>query len=397
MTRKQAIITVAVIFDVVFVGLLVAAYFLGWFGGGRVEPVSDVSLATPAKGFVGSSKDLKRTVIVPTLDTPIPEGMNAIWCGSFQLAWNRLAQDVIHAPPDIANAEEVVKQLNSASITEGDVPADGYYAVAGFVKDNIVEKIQSEMQRRFQMESRIDFDISREAIIAYAYLQASVPFTIPFFDNDEELQFQKPDGTQLPVAAFGIRYKDQGIAAYSIRKQVEVLSTYSMPKKPWETTEFIIDPCRTSSPNQIILAILEPKDTLAATWDEVNHRIKDFPTKDKERNLAGPVLLLIPNLDWDISHHFTELEGIDKSIHNSGFEEYWCQEAIQMIRFKLDRSGAELKSESVTKIVTSTGRRYVFDQPFLISIRKRENEQPFFVMWVANSELLMPFKPEAAR
>jgi len=33
-------------------------------------------------------------------------------------------------------------------------------------------------------------------------------------------------------------------------------------------------------------------------------------------------------------------------------------------------------------------RRFVFDKPFLIVMKKRGAERPFFVMWVANAELL---------
>jgi hypothetical protein len=44
----------------------------------------------PSMSFDGSSDRLQQTVIVPTLDSPIPEGKSAIWCVSFQLAWNHL-------------------------------------------------------------------------------------------------------------------------------------------------------------------------------------------------------------------------------------------------------------------------------------------------------------------
>ena len=36
--------------------------------------------------FDGSSEQLQKTIIVPTLDTPMPGGKNVIWCASFQLA-----------------------------------------------------------------------------------------------------------------------------------------------------------------------------------------------------------------------------------------------------------------------------------------------------------------------
>jgi hypothetical protein len=75
---------------------------------------------------------------------------------------------------------------------------------------------------------------------------------------------------------------------------------------------------------------------------------------------------------------------------NPGFEVYWIAEAMQTVEFKLDRSGAELQSES-SIAVTSAPRHYVFDRPFLIYMKRRGAEKPFFIMWVDNGELLSPF------
>src|SRR5579883_158864 len=60
---------------------------------GQPSPPDD---SPPA--LVVSSTELKRTVVVPTLDTPFPEGQSAIWCSSFQLAWNRFAKDFTGGP-----------------------------------------------------------------------------------------------------------------------------------------------------------------------------------------------------------------------------------------------------------------------------------------------------------
>ena len=56
--------------------------------------------------------------------------------------------------------------------------------------------------------------------------------------------------------------------------------------------------------------------------------------------------LLVPNLNWNISHHFAELEGADKQLLNTKFKGLWIAKALQTIDFRLDRSGVELQSES---------------------------------------------------
>src|SRR5208337_5006472 len=111
------------------------------------------------------------------------------------------------------------------------------------------------------------------------------------------------------------------------------------------------------------------------------------PPSDYDRQLAKNSELIVPNLNWNISHHFAELEGPDKHLLNAKFRGLWCKTALQTIDFRLDRSGVELESESA-KVFASAAPYYYFDRPFLIVVKKRGAEHPFFVMWVDDSELL---------
>ena len=81
------------------------------------------------------------------------------------------------------------------------------------------------------------------------------------------------------------------------------------------------------------------------------------------------------------------MEGSDKRLVNAGFNGYHIAKALQTIRFKLDRSGAELSSESQIFCLPDA-THFVLDRPFLIVVKKRGAQRPFFVMWVDNAELL---------
>src|SRR4051812_42135366 len=69
----------------------------GWVK--EAEPQEDVV----EKSFDGGSDRLSQTQIVPTLDTPISEEQSAIWCASFQIAWNELRRSVVKGPVRIRN------------------------------------------------------------------------------------------------------------------------------------------------------------------------------------------------------------------------------------------------------------------------------------------------------
>jgi hypothetical protein len=342
----------------------------------------------PPVAFSGNTTDLHQTVVVPTLDTPVPEGKNVVWCGTVQLAWKHLVKDVLREPAKIQGAEEVVSRLNKAQLGEEDLPPDSYLATAGFAKDGIVEKVKSEMQRRFQEEVDIDA-LAPNDILAYAYLEASAAFTTPFFENRGLFRFVGSDGVATQVSSFGIEERHE-YAYEELREQIDVLYSLRQNGSHEGLEEFVVDLCRDSSRNQIVVACVPRKATLLETLADVEKKIQGSarsPYAEYQRRFGIRDVLLVPNLNWEVRHNFAELEGGDKRFTNAGFGGYYIAKAMQTIRFRLDRSGAELASEA-QHICKPSATFFVLDRPFLIFMRKREAERPFFVMWVDNAELL---------
>jgi hypothetical protein len=81
------------------------------------------------------------------------------------------------------------------------------------------------------------------------------------------------------------------------------------------------------------------------------------------------------------------LEGKDKQFQNPAMRGLYLDTALQTIEFRLDRSGAELASESKFFVRPAATFSH-FNRRFLILLKKRDAEHPIFVMWVENAELL---------
>jgi hypothetical protein len=334
--------------------------------------------------FDGDSDRLQQTVVVPTLDSPIPEGKSAVWCVSFQLAWNRLKEDLAREPIQLTNAQPLADRLNAAHHSENDLAPDAVYAAAGVAKDGVVERIRAEMASKFPRTPSPQFDVPPDGAVAYAYLEASARYDYPFFENDEPFLFTDSAGKQTAIGSFGIREKDD-YAYNQLREQVEIL--YAPRGALWreqEIPEFIVDPCKTSQPYQIVLALVNRKPTLADTLAEVEQKIAAQPAPERLRQRDT---LLVPNIAWNVSHRFNELEGKDKQFLNPALQGLYLDTALQTIRFRLDRSGAELASEA-KMIVKPSASFFHVNRPFLVYMKKRGGTQPFFVMWVDNAELL---------
>jgi len=211
----------------------------------KTPPDQPTSTATT---FDGPSTSMEQTVIVPTLDTPLPQGKSAIWCAAFQLAWDRLKEDVTKGPVKIENAQSIADRLNRAEYPEDSLDPETYYAAAGLRRDGIVKRILADMAKRFPDGPIPDLREGRVGAVAYGYLKAGVSYRIPFFENDEPFTFTDSAGNSTPVKSFGIRRKDRS-AYKAMRSQVSIL--FPSKEQYGEVRNFALDPSKDSQPHQI--------------------------------------------------------------------------------------------------------------------------------------------------
>ncbi len=129
--------------------------------------------------------------------------------------------------------------------------------------------------------------------------------------------------------------------------------------------------------------MLERRPTLAQTVAYLEEKIKQG---DIASHLEDEDVLLVPNMSWSMDHYFRELEG--KQLLNPNFAGMHIGAARQTMEFRLDRRGVGLASEAVIPVFDGGTRALLFDHPFLLYLKKRGAQHPFFVMWVDNAELM---------
>ncbi len=374
----------------IFVGLL-AIGAVPWATNFGSYYFQRIEYSKITETFTGESTSLKQTSIVPTLDSPCPKNKNVIWCSSFQLAWNQMKDDVISAPIQVVGAEVLAARLNVAEQSADDLESRSFYVAAGRINQGIINRIEKDMAAKFPSHSLPDFSYIAaypKGLLAYSYLIANVPFEYPYRQVEDDFIFTDSNGIETNVGAFGIwghetQYK-------RIREQAEILYIHEdrnehNPEHRYK--EFAVDLCKHSKPYQVVAAVIEPKDSLAHTLSYIRNQIADFKHTDnheKMRFLGSVDVLIAPEMFWQIDHRFDELIG--KMVSNAN-PPMPIIEAKQMIKFKLDRYGAILESEA--QIAFSGSPICLrFNRPFLVYMKKRDCEQPFFIMWVDNAELL---------
>jgi hypothetical protein len=339
--------------------------------------------------FSGESSALKRTQVVATLDAPVTKGRNVIWCASFQVAWKKLEQ-LAGGPVKLKGAGATAEALNRAADPTKDAPAGSLYAASGFVDKGILTQIARDVKRLFPGSAPPTFPgIIADSFVAYSRLEARAKFTIPYFQSTKPLAFTSADGTKANVSSFGLREEDKD-AYPDLHAQPRLL--YSNARELMQSqrpvsagpSEFIIDLDGQSQPSQIVLAMVEPGATLADTLATVEKKISGYHGAG-DPAIGTTDILLVPEVVWSLTHHFSELEG--KRTQNPALRGLPMDVAQEDMAFRLDRYGAELRAEAKMYAQSMT-RRYVFDHPFLIIMRTRGATRPYFVMWVDNAELL---------
>ena len=384
---KEAPVRIRAVFPVI---LSIATIALGIRATGSFNYLKQrVIYLTGTPTFSGSSDSLKQTSVVPTLDSPIEENKNIIWCSTFQLAWNRMKDDVIGEPVQVVGADELAARLNTAKQSSEDLESYSFYAIAGRIKQGIVDKIKKDMANKFPSHTVPEFDIDiPEAILAYSYLVANVPFEYPFRQRERGFFFTDSNGIKTDVCAFGVWGHEQQYA--KIREQVEILfyqQDFNERNSDKRMKEFAIDLCRNSAPYQVVAAVVEPKNSLAETLDYIRDKTADFKKNSHNKDaivLEALDILIMPEMFWEIDHRFDELIGKVVANDNPPMP---IIVARQGIKFKLDRCGAMLESKSLV-MVAAIPRYFKFNRPFLVYMKKRGCKEPFFVMWVDNAELL---------
>ena len=337
------------------------------------EPTSHAEIVGPA-AVKANADQLPGTVVTPHLECEIAPGKNVLWCATFQIAWNELC-DLLGGPIQGSVARVTVSILNKRAVTRRDLDEASYVAMAGYITrdtNDIRQKIIRELDHKFKGTAspellRVLDSAPTGFWASYAYLFKELPFERAFERMRRSLMFADRE-----VESFGIKQlldedKDEVKAA----NQVLVYDYKSVD-------DFIVELKTQSKSDRLILAKIPPGRTLADMVAAVWTRLQQSTPGSMPRHAD----LFIPVIDFDVLRHYHELAGIGI--------------ALQQTRFKLSERGAILKSESVM-VKAAAFKNLVFDKPFLVMIQRTNAGQPYFALWVANAELLVPFHETSSK
>ena len=139
----------------------------------------------PERAQRRQQRETRRTIppaVVATLDRPLPRHKDAIWCATFQMAWDEFKSD-INEPIQVVGAEDLANALNNATFPRTDLKEESFYTAFGLVQDGILEEINDNLLQRFGTTSQFSSENIRRianyapVFVAYSFLKVDVPST----------------------------------------------------------------------------------------------------------------------------------------------------------------------------------------------------------------------------
>ena len=293
---------------------------------------------------------------------------DTIWCGTFQLIWNDLKNDLAKQDIVFSPQLEVAENLNKGTFTVDDISEEFYYKKIGIPSIELKEEIEKAIKEKFNETSNIldDFDWENarpEDYFLYVMLKKEFEFETEF-EEFENGKFGEYDDIEF----FGIETDETG----SLRGQVQVLY--------YDSKDDFAIKLKTKQNDEVILC----KNPEGNTFNEIYQNILTKQSKyDGEDYLQEGELLKIPNIKIDEKNEITEVEN--KSFLFSNGDEYKISKALQTIEFELDRKGGRITSEAGMMVQRQSiefepeeKREFFIDNTFAIFLIEEEKDTPYF-------------------
>ncbi|MBN1817543.1 MAG: hypothetical protein JW828_09280 [Sedimentisphaerales bacterium] len=336
--------------------------------------------------LIVTADELQKTIVSPHTEININPNTNTLWCSTFQLAWNE-ACDLLGEDLHFIDEPSMVGILNKHKASKKDIDVDSYIALAGHIKDGILDRIQNELDHKFNEHAPPDLIPSEEGlrpqdIVTYSYLLKNMSFPEKFELLESPLYFE---GT--PVTSFGIGNTPKA-GHFEMSRQV-IIHDYQ------SEDDFIVEIKVKDDADQIILAKTQPKGTLKETIDAVMKRIE----KSDSAVMLPCDVLKVPKMNFKIHRKYNELQYKKLVVKNPDIaHDLFVLSADQTIRFQMDEKGVKLQSESSMTFGCSASYNpppqhiMIFDKPFLVLLKRKTASQPYYALWTANPEILIPYK-----
>ena len=364
--KKSTKIILAVL---IIIAIIIGTMFL--INLNRMKHNKPVIFSTWGRKYAPPVKINTRLSIVTSLEDEIKP--NTAWCGTFNLIWNDLKDDLAKKDIVFNPQPTVVDNLNKGTFNTSCLSEDSYYKVYGNPTPALKKQIEKAIKEKFNETSDILDDFSweeGESDNYFLYVMLKKQFEFPkVFTKLENGDF----GKYKNVKYFGI----DSSTDEAVRDQVEVLYYNS-------SSDFAIK-LKTKQNDEVIISRGNTETNFGDVFKSITEKSSKY---NGSTTFNETDKLKIPNIKFNLKEEITEVEN--KPFTFSNGREYCIEKALQTIEFELDEKGGRIKSEAgmmnkATAIMpTEKPRDFLVDDTFTIFLKKEGRDLPYFAAQISD-------------
>ena len=388
-TIKLKLFTVIILF-IIFILLIIALVMIGINKYKGSEESHNGNTVNPSIVPEQKDEDVKKKYsedidIVASLEDEITT--NCAWCGTFQLVWNDMINNVVKCDVKFINgnnlefAQKIADNLDKQTFTEKELSEKDYYKVYDLKTLELKEKIEKTIKEKFNETSDVlgDIDWSKAPKDNSGYNDKDEKIYIFYTMLKKVFNFEN-DFDELENGTFGTKYKDIkyfGInedSNYKLYSQVEVLYYNS-------ETDFAVI-LNTKEGEQVILARGLIGNKFSSLYNNLLEKTNKFKGNNK---FTKNDYLKVPNINLNKKREYTEL--CEKRFLNASDNECYISKAIQTIQLDMNKSGGKIKSEAIIEMYETTTafdpnpvtyRYFYFNDEFTMFLKEKNKDLPYF-------------------
>jgi len=370
----KKIIVIMLLIIMILIVMIGCAYLIDQKRMDNNEPVIFSTWGAQYVPPVKDGGDNKKMKIVTSLEDTISD--NTAWCGTFNLIWNDLKNDLAKQDIKFAENSNIVDNLNKGTFTVDDLSEDSYYKIYGAPTLELKAQIEKAIKEKFDETSDILDDFSwgsRSDKDYFLYSMLKKKFEYPKeFDKLDDGTF----GEYNNVKYFGLTTKTKA----EVREQIDVLYYNS-------EDDFALK-IKTKGNDEIIVSVGNKENSFLNIYNNILSVSEKYEDSKKLRNNDA---FKMPYISFDLKEEITEVEN--KPFYFSNGDEYIIDKALQTIKFELDEKGGKIKSEAgmslkATSAMPREPRKFNVDQIFTIFLKETGKELPYFAAKISDISLV---------
>lgn len=327
--------------------------------------------------------------VVPTMNDTITA--DSSWCGTFQLVWNDMKNEIVKKDIIFNPQLDMVKNLNEEDFNETMLSEDYYYKIYGLKSLALKEQIEKGVKEKFNQTSDIlnnfnwsesELDNPNNPYVRRYFLYTMLYRKFEFIKEFDKLDNGKFGNKYNDVQYFGIDKNTKD----SIGNQIEVLYYNSR-----DDFAIIIN---TNTGDEVIFCKSPKGNNFNEIYENMNNEAKKYTGSKSFKSVDE---FKAPNLKFNEKREYTELADKEFKTADPVYDIAKIEKAIQIIKFSLDEAGGEIKSEVAIDLIESVSagsgskpkkedkpRYFYVDDTFAIFLREKSKTKPYFAGRIDN-------------